>query len=71
MIESSGHAIIVFDICSFNECVDRQRFNQYFHALSENCCVTSNVCIRNISREDITMCNLIGWSMIRMDCDGL
>ena len=50
-----------------NECVDSQCFNQYFHNVNEMYCVICKIYVRNISREDITMCNLAGWSMIRMD----
>ena len=54
-----------------NECVDSQCFNQYFNNLYEIYCVVYILYVRNISREDITMCNLTGWSTIRMDYDGL
>ena len=44
-----------------NECVESRCFNQYFHNLDEIYCVMYKIYVRNISREDITMCNLTGW----------
>ena len=48
-----------------NECVDSRCFNQYFHNLDLIYCVIYKIYVRYISREDITMCNLTGWSMVK------
>ena len=43
-----------------NEFVDGRCFNLYFHNLYEIYCVMYKIHVRNISREDIAMCNLTG-----------